>query len=173
VYVSETEIADEKERELAQGRYAQTAHYRFPPLEPFGWKWFWMSTSTWHDKAPWADYGYRLDGKMNGGEATLYIEVMSAAWDDFNFNGPALSVLHTFQEGQVFGSGWAFIDHDADTQGGAYDGYWAFPGDGDQWKTAATVAPWLCAPIDPRVDFTKLTAVEGNSWGRIKAAFIE
>lgn len=172
IFVTETEISDQQERELAQGRWAQTAHYRFPAMAPFGWKWFWMSTSTWHDQPPWADYGFRLDGKMNDGEATAYIEIMSAGWDDFNFNGPAQSVLHNFKEGEIIGMGWGIIEHDADTQGANYEGYFAYPGDADQWRTAATVGDWFLAPVDPRVDFSALsTAVEGESWGRIKAAY--
>lgn len=174
IYVTADEVADEKERELAQGRWAQTSHDRFPPLPPFGWKWFWMSTSTWHDQKPWADYGFKLDGQLNDGEATAYIEIMSAAWDDFNFHGPELSVLHTFKEGEIIGLGWGIIDHDADTQGLNYDAWWGYPGDGDQWRTAATIGDWFLAPVDPRVDFSKLgTAVESESWGRIKAAFVQ
>lgn len=171
IYITDTEIVDEKERELAQGRWAQTAHYRFPPLAPFGWKWFWMSSSTWHDQKPWADYGFRLDGQLNSGDATAYIEIMTAAWDDFNFHGPELSVLHTFKEGDIIGLGWGLIDHDADTQGLNYDAWWGYPGDGDQWRTSATIGDWFLAPVDPRVNFQ--TAVEEQSWGRIKAAFIQ
>jgi hypothetical protein len=172
IWVGEDEVPDPTERELAQGRWAQTSHNRFPPLEPFGWKWFWVSKSTWHDKQPWADYGFRLDGQANSGEATAYVEIMSAAWDDFNFNGPDLSVLHEFKDNEIMGLAWGVIDHDSNAEDDSgHNGWWGITGDGDQWRTAAAASDFLLAPMDPRVQFP--TAVEGNSWGRIKAVFVE
>ena len=104
------DIENEEERALAQGRWSQSYHTRFPNLGPDGqesWSWFWMTQAQWHDELPYADHGFRLDGEIGGGEATAFIEVRRQAWDDFLFNDPEGSVIHDYNEGDITGLGWA------------------------------------------------------------------
>lgn len=177
---SATEVEDDEERTLNRGRYAQGYHTRFPPLGDTGgesWSWFWHSQAQWHDERPYSDFGFRLDGQIGGGEATAYIEVMRAAFDDLIFSDPEGSVIHQFEEGQVTGLGWAVFDSDVPGDDGGvgqdaeHSGQWSFSGAPDVWRTTASASDFLCAPADPRVDFA--TAVEADSWGRIKSAFVE
>ena len=55
---------DAEERARNNGRANQTGHYRWPALEPFGFYWFWLSSSTWHDKEPYSccPDSFNLDG---------------------------------------------------------------------------------------------------------------
>jgi len=181
---SAAEIADEDERTLAKGRWSQSYHTRFPSLGDTGresWSWFWMSKAEWHDDLPWSDYGFRLDGEIGAGEVTAYMEVMRTPFDDFLWNDPNGSVVHQFVEGDITGLGWALFDSDlpgADGgvgQGGAeHSGQWTLSGAADVWKTTASATDFLLAPVDPRVDFSQVpTAVEAETWGRIKSAFVK
>jgi len=172
------EDADELQRN--QGRFAQNAHCVWPEMpdanRAVGWKWFFNSNSTWHDEAPWGDYGFQLDGQANSGEVTARIEMMSAAWDDFHWIGPDDSQIHTFTEGNTIGLGWVVHDMDSaeEDNGGASDGGWGINPNIQMWFDCGNCSDFLLAPIDPRVDFSNVpTAVEDDSWGRIKAVYIQ
>ena len=173
-----SDFESEEEHQRNQGRYAQNAHCRFPPLEPFGWKWWFQSKSTWHDVPPWGDYGFQLDGESNAGEVTARIEIMSAAWDDFHWMSPEESEPeHTFVEGNTIGLGWVVhdMDNDAEDNSGSTGG-WGINPNIQMWFDCGNCSDFLLAPIDPRVDFSQMvtgTAVEEESWGRIKAAYIQ
>jgi hypothetical protein len=42
------------------------------------------------------------------------------------------------------------------------------------WFDCGNCSDFLLAPLDPRVDFSNVpTAVEDDSWGRIKAVYIQ
>lgn len=173
---------DDDERQRNQGRFAQNAHYVWPEMpdanRAVGWKWFFNSQSTWHDVPPWGDYGFQLDGEVNSGEVTARIEVMSVAWDDFHWLGPDESQIHTFTEGNTIGLGWVVHDMDSaeEDNGGASDGGWGINPNIQMWFDCVNCSDFLLAPLDPRVDFSSLgtgTAVEEESWGRIKAAYIQ
>ena len=174
--VSAEVIEDEDERQLAQGRGAQAYHTRFPPLGDTGgdsWTWFWMSAATWHTDPQYGDWGFSLDGSLNSGEATAFIEFSKVAWDDFIFTSPGESTLHDFVEGEIIGLNWQVVDHDGNGADARVDKNWYFSGANDSWRTAASATDFLLAPVDPRVDFSTLpTAVEAGSWGRIKAGFV-
>ncbi|MYF91713.1 MAG: hypothetical protein F4184_06220 [Gemmatimonadetes bacterium] len=171
---------DDDERQRNQGRFAQNAHYCWPDMpdanRAVGWKWFFNSKSTWHDVPPWGDYGFQLDGEVNSGEVTARIEVMTGAWDDFHWIGPDDSQIHTFTEGNTMGLGWVVHDMDSaeEDNGGASDGGWGINPNIQMWFDCVNCSDFLLAPIDPRVDFSSVeTAVEEESWGRIKAAYIQ
>ena len=173
---------DEDERQRNQGRFAQNAHYVWPDMpdanRAVGWKWFFNSKSTWHDVPPWGDYGFQLDGEVNSGEATARIEVMTIAWDDFHWVGPDESLVHTFTEGNTIGLGWVVhdIDNTAEDNGGASAGGWGINPNIQMWFDCVNCSDFLLAPMDPRVDFSSVetgTSVEEDSWGRIKAAYIQ
>jgi hypothetical protein len=178
VLAEDFEDADELQRN--QGRRAQNAHHVFPDMpdanRAVGWKWFFNSNSTWHDEAPWGDYGFQLDGAINSGEVTARIEIMTAAWDDFHWIGPDDSQIHTFTEGNTIGLGWVVHDKDSaeEDNGGKSDGGWGINPNIQMWFDCVNCSDFLLAPIDPRVDFSSIpTAVEEESWGRIKAAYIQ
>lgn len=171
------DIEDEDERQLAQGRESQAYHTRFPPLGDTGgdsWTWFWMSAATWHTDAQYGDWGFQLDGSLNSGEATAFIEFSKAAWDEFIFTSPGESTLHDFNENEIIGLNWQVVDHDGNGADAKVDKNWYFSGANDSWRTTASATDFLLAPVDPRVDFSAIpTAVEAGSWGRIKAGFVQ
>ena len=101
---------------------------------------------------------------------------MTVAWDDFHWVGPDESQIHTFTEGNTMGLGWVVHDMDSaeEDNGGASDGGWGINPNIQMWFDCVNCSDFLLAPIDPRVDFSSIeTAVEEESWGRIKAAYIQ
>ena len=176
-WVSGDDFPDADERALNMGRYAQTYHTRFPDLPGSTgeggetWAWFWVSQSTWHDAPEYMDWGFQIDGQLNQGEATLYIEFNRLMWDEFVWNDPGASVVHDLTEGNIIGLGWMFGDQDGSGTDKPPVELWYISGAADAWKTSASATDFLLAPVDPRVDFE--TAVEEESWGRIKEAFVQ
>ena len=178
-WVSGDDFPDADERALNMGRYAQTYHTRFPDLPGSTgeggetWAWFWVSQSTWHDQPEYMDWGFQIDGQLNSGEATVFIEFNRVMWDEFVWNDPDASVQTDLQEESIIGLGWMFGDQDGSGTNEEKPPVetWFMSGAADAWKTSASASDFLLAPVDPRVDFE--TAVEEESWGRIKEAFVE
>ena len=84
--------------------------------------------------------------------------------------------IHTFTEGNTIGLGWVVHDKDSaeEDNGGKSDGGWGINPNIQMWFDCVNCSDFLLAPIDPRVDFSSIpTAVEEESWGRIKAAYIQ
>ena len=162
------------DEELARnrGRQAQTGHYRWPALEPFGWYWFWMSGSTWHDKEPYSccPTSYTLNGSQ-GSEATLQAEWYTVAWDDFNFAGPDVSIRHDFVEGEIVGAGLQVVDNDnGPSEDDPRTAKWVLGGQSDIFGNASSFSDFVLLPVDTE---HLTTAVENDSWGHIKASFAE
>ena len=102
--------------------------------------------------------------------------MMTAVWDDFHWIGPDDSIEHTLTEGNTIGLGWVVHDTDSaeEDNGGASDGGWGINPNIQMWFDCVNCSDFLLAPIDPRVDFSSIpTAVEEDSWARIKAAYIQ
>lgn len=163
------ESMTEDEIKRTRGRQAQTSHYRWPPLEPFGWKWFWMTDANWHDKEPYAccQDSYTLKGS-HGTEATFQAEWYTVAWDDFNWQDPAGSIRHDFVEGEIIGSGLQVVDNDNGTEEDPKTAKWALGGQSDIYGNADSISDFILLPVDAE---RLPTAVENNSWGQIKASF--
>lgn len=182
MWVSGDDFPDPDERALNMGRFAQTYHTRFPELPGSTgeggstWAWFWVSQSTWHDSPQYMDYGFTIDGEINNGEATTFVEFNRVSWDDFLWNDEANSVIHDMVPEEIIGFGWQIVDHgteDLDSGGENSPRSWYISGAADAWRTAASATDFLLAPLDPRVDFSSIpTAVEDASWGRIKEGFV-
>lgn len=163
---------DAEQQKRERGRHAQTAHYRWPALEPFGWKWFWMSDSDWHDKDPYACCAdsYTLNG-THGSEATFQTEWYTVAWDDYDHAGPETSVRHDFVEGEIIGMGMQIIDNDnGPSAEDPRTAKWSLGGQSDIYGNADSISDFILLPIE--WDLLP-TAVENDSWGQIKASFAE
>jgi len=183
MWVSADTFPDPDERALNMGRFAQTYHTRFPELPGSTgeggatWSWFWVSQSTWHDSPQYMDYGFTIDGEINNGEATTFVEFNRVSWDEFLWNDEANSVIHDMVPEEIIGYGWQIVDHgteDLDSGGENSPRSWYISGAADAWRTAASATDFLLAPLDPRVDFGSIpqTAVEEATWGRIKEGFV-
>jgi len=183
MWVSGDTFPDPDERALNMGRFAQTYHTRFPELPGSTgeggatWAWFWVSQSTWHDSPQYMDYGFTIDGEINNGEATTFVEFNRVSWDEFLWNDEANSVIHDMVPEEIIGYGWQIVDHgteDLDSCGENCPRSWYISGAADAWRTAASATDFLLAPLDPRVDFSSIpSAVEEASWGRIKEGFVK
>ena len=178
-WFTEEDYPDADERALNMGRYAQTIATRFPNLPgstgPGGetWAWFWVSQSTWHDQPEYMDWAFSFEGQMQG-EATLYIEFSIVLWDEFIWNDPDASVQTDLERYNIIGLGWTFEDHDGDEEPVEY---WFLSGDSEARKTSASASDFLLLPFESDNGPQKCTegsetAIESQSWGRIKEAFI-
>ncbi len=160
----------DEELKRNRGRQAQTGHYRWPALAPFGWYWFWMSTSDWHDKEPFSccPTSFNLNGS-HGSEATLQAEWYTVAWDDFNYQGPEVSVRHDFVEGDVVGAGLQVVDNDnGPSEDDPRTAKWVLGGQSDIFGNASSFSDFILLPVDTE---RLPTAVENDTWGHIKASF--
>ena len=163
--------ADEPED---RGRFAQNIHFRLPNIDPASvsneetaWYWFWHSQATWAGNPPYADQGYTSDSVvLNAADVTSYAEWMMTLWDNLQWDDPDGSVVHDFVEGEIIGLNWMIGDYDNMDNNEAVQ--YVLNGEGTYWETAAVATDFLLAPLED-VDFG--TAVEAESWGRIKAAF--
>lgn len=179
-WFSEEDYPDPDERALNMGRYAQTIATRFPNLPgstgPGGetWAWFWVSQSTWHDQPEYMDWAFSFEGQMQG-EATLYIEFSTVLWDEFIWNDPDGSVQTDLESDNIIGLGWTYEDRDRSGDEESVE-YWFLSDDTNARKTSASAPDFLLIPHDPHGGSQNCpeaeTAVESQSWGRIKEAFI-
>lgn len=164
---------DAEERARNNGRTNQTGHYRWPALEPFGFYWFWLSSSTWHDKEPYSccPTSFNLDG-AHGTEANFQAEWYTVGWDDFDHNSPENSVLHDFVEGEIIGVGIQVVDNDlGPSADDPRTAKWALGGQPCINGDGACGSDYILLPVMAELLPEQTTSVEGNSWGHIKASF--
>lgn len=117
----------------------------------------------WQEDPPYHYSGYAFEGEEQG-EGTYFYEMSLTGWDDLDWHGADKSIVHTLKENEVIGLTLSWTDYDgplsthfrADGQT-AYDAYWT-----------AKPRSWLLAPVEAGL-FP--TAVENETWGRLKARF--
>ena len=124
----------------------------------------------WVTLPPWADAGGFSEGESPN---TSVIEMAVTAWDALNWQGPELSVRSSLVEGKLIG--FQISVPDFDTEAGAYHGFHTLSGQPNTWREADNFVDGEligCEGGDCGADPVDLgTAVEENSWGRIKASF--
>ncbi len=146
-----------------EGARGQGYRYYLNREDPL-WHW---GASTWASLSPYAEIGWDLDGEI-GGEGVQTVELSVTPFDDLHPEGIDQSTIHTLTEGEVVGIVFAVKDND-DPESGGYDQGW--------WSSSHATAD-CCA--DSFNDYVLLgfepdiwTAVETDSWGRIKSTFRE
>jgi hypothetical protein len=157
-------------------RFAQNIHFRLPDIDPSSlnvnneataWAWYWQTQATWTGELPWADNGYSSDAaELNAADVTGHAEWMLTLWDNLQWDDPDGSVVHDMVEGEIIGMNWQISDYDNLDDNTSED--WLLNGQATIWQTSSVATDFLLAPLED-VDFG--TAVEAESWGRIKAAF--
>ena len=160
-------------------RFAQNIHFRLPDIDPSSpnvnneataWAWYWQSQATWTGELPWADNGYSSDAaELNAADVTGHAEWMLTLWDNLQWDDPDVSVVHDMVEGEIIGLNWEITDYD-NTEDNSKD-QWILNGEATVWQTSSVSTDFLLAPVEEGVDLG--TAVEAESWGRIKAAFTQ
>ena len=147
------------------GHLAQNYRYYLNREDPL---WHWGS-ATWADKPPYADIGWSFHGTV-GGEGLQTVEIAVTPFDDLNSEGIDQSVVHTLAAGEIIGLVFAVKDSDNPDDLIRYDGGWW----SSSWATADCCADsyneYILLDFEPEI-WVLSTAVEADTWGRIKSTF--
>ena len=136
--------------------------------------WLWGG-GVWASVEPYAGIRWNVEGEA-GGPATLFQESWFTTFDDLpaSSTGPDDPdlIIHDLEEGQVMGIGMAIQDDD-NGPGDSYNGYWVSTGDINMYFHADSLVDYVLLGFDANnwVSDSDATAVEDDSWGRIKAGF--
>jgi hypothetical protein len=126
------------------------------------------SASGWVTNLPWADGGGFAEGEA---PTTSVMEGYFTAWDALNWQGPELSTRSTLEEGRIIGFQLSVPDWDVV---GTYHAFHTLSGLANTWREADNFVQGEligcdygdCGSAPIPID----TAVESESWGRIKAS---
>ena len=135
----------------------------------------WGGTSVWSTAEPWSGLRFRVDGE-DGGAATVWAESWFTPFDDLpsDSTGPDDDriIINDLTEGNIIGLGFAVQDDD-NGPGDGYDGYWVHTGDVIMYYHADALVDYLLQGFneDFWVAGDNVTAVQNDSWARIKAGF--
>lgn len=117
-------------------------------------------------------------GDTDGGAITLFMEMWLTPFDDLPANSTgsdaAEVVHHILEEGEIIGVGFSVTDDDAVEPEGTsatYSGYWVNSGDVNVYWQENAFVDYTLLGFDPSIWVTDETAVEEDSWGRIKSSF--
>jgi len=125
------------------------------------------SGQGWVPRPPWADAGGFAFGESPN---TSVIEMYVTAWDECNWQGPQFSKASVLAAGKIIG--FQISVPDFDTEAGAYHGFHTLSGLANTWRMADTFVEGELIGCDTGdCGSAPATAVEANSWGRIKASF--
>jgi len=126
----------------------------------------WMTTG---DNLPFPEFveiGWSRTGS-SGGPGTYTYEIKMTPWLVWSWDGPGASTIVDLEVGNVIHVG--SLSKDYDENDGRYDGSYDFPRVHDVWRNANLMADMELLPVD---DSLFPTAVEEDSWGRIKTHFL-
>lgn len=146
------------------------------------------SGQDWVTVPPWADAGGYAEGES---PSTSVIEMYVTAWDELNWQGPALSKRSTLAGNKVVGFQISVPDFDTVCEGCAapvtvtnsdgtqttsvpssYHGFHTLSGQPNTWRLAENFVDGQLIPCKTGdCGAAPITAVETDSWGRIKASF--
>jgi hypothetical protein len=137
-------------------------YYAFTYIEATDW----MTTGQELPFPEYVEIGWSRTG-ATGGPGTYAYEIKMTPWQTWSWDGPTQSTIVDLQEGDIVHV--ATLSKDYDNDDGRYDGSYDFPPVHDCWRNASMMADFELLPVD-----TSLfpTAVEQDSWGRIKTHFL-
>ena len=138
---------------------------------------FLWGAAPWAGVEPYSGVRWETEGDVNGGATTLSVEMWFTPFDDLptsslGINDPDV-VVHTMTAGTIMGIGFAVQDDDNGAEG-TYSGYWTNGGDTELYFKATAMVDYVLLPYDESIWVSGEnveTAIEENSWGRIKAGF--
>lgn len=172
IYISPTHPEAEGGGAYAPGQggiVMQSFNFAMPPiggnwgqnLPDFEWRVDPFNEDTWK-------LAYTFDGEEFG-ESTYYYELWVQPLDFIPDNGDRAGAVETDLEvGQVIAMAWSFGDFDA--PGTDYQGYWS------TWSGGCCRADndVVMSDEDESIDWgSQVTAVQADTWGRIKSGFAE
>jgi hypothetical protein len=162
---------------LDEERYtgALAQNYRYQ-LQNENDMWLWGSPA-WAGEEPYSGAKWSFEGDINGGAGTLSMEMWFTPFDDLPTNAESADderiLWHTLEEGAIMGVGFAVQDDDNGAEG-TYNGYWTNGGDTELYFKATAMVDYVLLPYDESIWVAgedAPTAVESDSWGRIKSTF--
>ncbi len=138
---------------------------------------FLWGAAPWAGNEPYSGVRWDFEGELVGGPTTLFMEMWFTPFDDLPTSSQSINdagvVTHTMQAGTIMGIGFAVQDDDNGAEG-TYNGYWTNSGDTELYFKATAFVDYVLLPYDESMWVAgddKPTAVEENSWGRIKSTF--
>jgi hypothetical protein len=137
-------------------------YYAFTYIEATDW----MTTGRELPFPEYVEIGWSRTGS-SGGPGTYAYEIKLTPWEHWDWEGPAASTIVDLAVGKIIHVGSLSKDYDAND--GRYDGSYDFPPVHNVWRNANLMADAELLPVD-----TSLfpTAVQQDSWGRIKTHFL-
>jgi len=120
----------------------------------------------WAEDSPWTDAG----GMSEGSDPVHTVfEVALTAWDDLDSEGPETSTRSTLEAGKIIG--FSLTINDFDEAPAQYHATHTFTYVGDGYYQGGSLADAELVPCTGGDCGSTPTAVESNTWGRIKASF--
>ncbi len=144
-----------------------------PPIDDF---WLFMYTSNGSIDEFWlvdgkgvtdesyTEVGWSREGET-GGPGTYTYEMKVTPFEFLDFRGPEGSTIVDLEDGNIIHIGYLFKDYDTSE---AYEGAYDFPPNHDVWFNAELMGDFVLSPMDETIDWP--TAVETDTWGRIKSS---
>ena len=170
------DLTPEEQLQL-QGRTGQLYSMIVPPIDGYyhwmylgGW---WLTQSGLGTCCPdLLEVGWAIEGDLNG-PGVWKKEYKVSPWAELDWDGLAESTMITLEEGGVIGIGYLWKDYDDSS---IYEGSFDFPRNHDVWLNADFMADFELLGCDDSFGYDcsnwgEVTAVENDSWGRIKASF--
>jgi len=158
------------EEETKRWKFARAQKFYFMRLEKGKGLCFSYNYATWDMEPPWGDAAVKyLKGSRGCAcPAELTCEMYFTPWEDLNYKGPEYSKIVDLEEGHIMGIEIALRDTDDPEVKGTYWELFAMP---DAFKDASKWGDLILAPLEPGLP--PPPAVESDTWGRIKASFLE
>ena len=164
------DLPQEESRELfyTTGRLWQIhvppidGYYAFTYIEATDW----LTTGQELPFPEFVEIGWSRTG-ATGGAGTYTYEMKMTPWERWDWDGPGASTIVDLEVGSIIHVGSLAKDYDNDD--GRYDGSYDFPPVHNVWRNANLMADVELLPVDGDA-FP--TAVEQDSWGRIKTHFM-
>jgi hypothetical protein len=161
---------DEEKRALFYTT-GQAYQIHVPPIDGY-WAFMLIEATNWlttGQELPFPEYleiGWSRTGETNG-PGTYSYEIKATPWEYWDWDGPDQSTIVDLEEGKIIHIGFMYKDYDLDD--GRYDGSYDFPAVHNVWRNANLLGDFELLPVD-----TELfpTAVENDSWGRIKSHYL-
>lgn len=126
----------------------------------------WLTTGREFPFPEYLEIGWSRTGETAGPGVYTY-EMKVTPWQTWDWDGPTQSTIVDLQEGKIIHIGFLYKDYDLDD--GRYDGSYDFPAVHNVWRNANLMADFELLPVD---DSLFPTAVETDSWGRIKSRIL-
>ena len=166
------DLAEDEKRDLFFTTM-QLWQIHVPPIDGY-WAFKYIEATDWETtgrELPFPEYaqiGWARTGET-GGPGTYQYEIMMTPWENWNWDGPDQSTIVDLEVGSIIHVG--SLAKDYDDNDGRYDGSYDFPPVHNVWRNANLMADLELLEVDSSI-FSGATAVEEDSWGRIKAHYL-